>query len=114
MDLVLLAWDFLISSLVVRPFLFPDFLAIFLTLHPAAFLSLHPGAFGPRHMGGAFISGGVDLQGLQQGRWQKDAGRGISTTIVLRISTYALARLLTVDDGYWYLSLQLHSLSSFN
>jgi hypothetical protein len=37
MDLVLLAWDFLISSLVVRPFLFSDFLAIFLTLHPAAF-----------------------------------------------------------------------------
>jgi hypothetical protein len=114
MELVLLGWDFLISSLVVRPFLFPEFLAIFLGLHPASFLSLHPGAFGPRHMGAALISGGVDLRCLQQRRWRKHAGWGISTAIVLWTSTYSVANLLTVDHDYCYVSLQLRSLSSFN
>jgi len=65
-------------------------------------------------VGGGFTGGGSGSGSGASGGGDgnKMLDRGINTAIVLGASTYALTKLLTVDQDYWHVSL-LSSVSSF-
>ncbi|CAN6282356.1 unnamed protein product [Urochloa humidicola] len=53
-------------------------------------------------VGGGFAGGGGGGAGSGGGDGNKALDRGINTAIVLGASTYALTKLLTVDQDYWH------------
>jgi protein Mpv17 len=55
-------------------------------------------------VGGGFTGGGAGSGASGGGGGNKMLDRGINTAIVLGASTYALTKLLTVDQDYWHVS----------
>lgn len=61
-------------------------------------------------VGGGFAGGGSGSGASSSGGGgNKMLDRGINTAIVLGASTYALTKLLTVDQDYWHVSLFINS-----